>query len=296
MFPFLSTPRSSSGSGFHFRKWYLDVVAPDGSATIGYWARLSWGMLGVRYAALMTIPADPAHPVVEQVSLIYPPEPEEQEGEVAWEVPALGVSETWKPAGVGGCGGGTRDRAALTVAHPGTVHPAAVSRDLLGDGTVRWECKVPVAQVGVKGTGYAELLSLGVEPWKLPLNELRWGRVAHPELSAVWFEWKGPRPLCVVLVNGVEQPGAQVNDEGVRWQGGELAFTPHRTIRDMAFAEGPARHLPWVAAMLPPRLLGMHETLRLSTVTLPSGTRAFAIHQTVRMGSGEGGGSGAAVA
>ncbi|HYF95417.1 MAG TPA: hypothetical protein VD969_24665 [Symbiobacteriaceae bacterium] len=44
-------------SGFHLSKWYLDCVAEDGSALIGYRARLRWRSLALEYAAALVAPA-----------------------------------------------------------------------------------------------------------------------------------------------------------------------------------------------------------------------------------------------
>ena len=38
---------------FKLSKWYLDVITEDGSAFIGYAARLEWGPLRVAYGATL---------------------------------------------------------------------------------------------------------------------------------------------------------------------------------------------------------------------------------------------------
>ena len=44
----------SGGPGvFRLSKWYMDCVAPDGTAVLAYWARLTWGLLRLRYAAVL---------------------------------------------------------------------------------------------------------------------------------------------------------------------------------------------------------------------------------------------------
>ena len=47
------------------------------------------------------------------------------------------------------------------------------------DGIVDWTCEMPRARTRIGevcGDGYAEVLHMTVPPWKLPIDELRWGR------------------------------------------------------------------------------------------------------------------------
>jgi hypothetical protein len=88
-----------------------------------------------------------------------------------------------------------------------------MQRDLLDGKAVRWECLLPVAQVtglptasaaarkSIEHWGYGERLTLTMEPWHIPADEVRWGRIAHPTLSVVWIDWRGARPLTAVLIS-----------------------------------------------------------------------------------------------
>lgn len=263
-------------AGFHLTKWYLDAIAPDGSAVIGYWARMSWGLLSVRYSAVMEVSADPTNPVIERVSLMNPAEPEVSRKEVHWSVPRLPIDARWLRAG---------PPAALPGMH----------RELLDGGAVRWECLLPVAHVkGLQPVGstsrssehwgYGERLTLAMEPWQIPADEVRWGRVAHPTLSVVWIDWRGARPLTAVFVDGQEQPAATVADDLVTWKGGEIKLTPRRTIRDLTLGDGPVKSIPFLSKALPARMLETHETKWLSEAVLPSGLQTFAIHEAVTFG------------
>ena len=79
------------------------------------------------------------------------------------------------------------------------------------DGFVDWSCEMPraKARIGeVRGDGYAELLHMTVPPWKLPIDELRWGRFIGGESSMVWIVWIGAMPRQWVFRDGVELPVA----------------------------------------------------------------------------------------
>ncbi len=70
---------------------------------------------------------------------------------------------------------------------------------------VRWRCEMPSADARIgmmRGYGYAELMQLDLAPWELPIDELRWGRVANGAGSITWIDWRGSHPLTRVLVDG----------------------------------------------------------------------------------------------
>jgi hypothetical protein len=172
-----------------------------------------------------------------------------------------------------------------------------MQRDLLDGKAVRWECLLPVAQVtrlptagaaaskSIEHWGYGERLTLTMEPWQIPADEVRWGRIAHPTLSVVWIDWRGARPLTAVFVDGQEQPSANVSDDRVSWKGGKVTLQPRRTIRDSTLGDGPVKSIPLLSKALPTRMLRTHETKWLSDAILPSGQKSFAIHEAVTFGS-----------
>jgi hypothetical protein len=269
-------------AGFHLTKWYLDAIAPDGSATIGYWARMSWGLLAVRYAAILEVPADLSMPVIERTSLLSPAEPVASDLGVTWKVPRLGVDTQWHADGPPSARSGIR-------------------HELLAEEAVVWQCLAPVARVQSAGahvfgrprngvqdtqrvTGYAERLTMNMEPWKVPVDVLHWGRVAHATLSVVWIQWHGSHPLTLVFVDGIARADAIVRDTEISWNRGKITLEPRRIIRDATLGDGPAKSVPLLARAVPQRILDTHETKWLSSAILPSGDRAWAIHEVVRFG------------
>ena len=83
------------------------------------------------------------------------------------------------------------------------------------DGIVDWSCEMPraKARIGeVRGDGYAELLRMTIPPWKLPIDELRWGRFIGGETSVVWIEWRGPLPQKLVFVDGAATDAVVCDD------------------------------------------------------------------------------------
>jgi hypothetical protein len=160
---------------FSLRKWYLDLVADDGEVVIAYAARLRWGRLRLRYASVLRSP--PCGRAVDDFSFVEPWEPPRIEADaVTWRSESLGISGRWERLS------------------------APIGRRLMAasGGAIEWACCAPSARATVRhgadtvrGIGYVESLLLTIPPWKLPFNELKWGRNASDRHAAVWIEWTG---------------------------------------------------------------------------------------------------------
>ena len=141
---------------FKLSKWYLDVITEDGSAFIGYAARLEWGPLRVAYGATLLALSGAA--VIERVTLRPTPDPREAGDEISWACPPLGVEGSWRP-----------------LAPP-------VRRRLFEDqeGAVDWDCRMPAATVEIQLPG-RHLAGLGYA-----LRVLAQSYAGHPGYRAEW--------------------------------------------------------------------------------------------------------------
>src|SRR5438034_9233880 len=166
------------------------------------------------------------------------------------------------------------------------------------DGIVDWSCEMPraKARIGdVRGDGYAELLRMTGPPWKLPIDELRWGRFIGGETSVAWIEWRGPLPQKLVFRDGVERDGV-VHDDRVELPlvGQALACpdrlkpVPQRAVlhfgRDRVLADrtvGDA--LPLLKWLFPRRIRNARERKWCSRATLGE-VSGWAIHEIVSFG------------
>jgi hypothetical protein len=254
---------------FRLTKWYVDVVTPEGSAFIGYAARLAWGPVRLRYRAyLLTRPGAPSS---ARQTLAPTRDPRRDPGGVVeWRCGRLGLEGRWSP-----------------------VAPAFRRRLYsAGSGSVDWECVAPAARARVRvgaevlaGWGYAERLELTVPPWELPLDELRWGRFVGPDAAVVWVDWRGEAASCLVLVDGVEQVGAVVSDSELVWGSAILRLSPPHSLREGALGDVVAA-IPLLSRFVPERLLRGWESKRLSRGALTSGDEpareGWAIHEVVR--------------
>lgn len=219
------------------RKWYLDCVAADGVAWIGYWGRLRWGPLRVSFVSSLVHDGDET---TTATRVRADAEPRHDGDAVRWSAPSLGVELELAPR-VGG-----------------------VAKEL-HEG-VTWRCVAPCGDAVVhlpgrtlQGRGYAEVLEMRVPPWQLPIRELRWGRVLGTRTSLVWIQWTGAKPLQVIARDGAFVEAASIADDEVRLADGTRVTMSQRSpIREARLAET-LRPLRAVAPLLPRALTGSVE-------------------------------------
>ena len=224
---------------FTLRKWYLDCVTAAGEAVVLYQARLRWGPLALRYASLLG----------GRTTLRATPEPSVEGDTVRWSAPRLAVTGTWRGL-------------------------APERRENLVPG-VEWRCVQPRARASlqiagreVSGLGYVELLILTVPPWRLPIDELRWGRFCSEDRGAVWIEWRGAHPLRVALIDGVPAD----------FHAGSLRLHDERVLRSGRIGE---TVIPRLRRLFPARIARLSETKWVSRGEL-AGSEGWAIHEVVR--------------
>ncbi len=227
---------------FHLSKWYMDGVSGEGEVFVAYQARLRWGAVRLHYASVLDGCS----------SLRETPEPVWRGGALMWQAPALGVAAAWR-----------------------ALDPPV--RELLLDGACDWHCVVPrgraEAHVGdrhIVGLGYAEHLTVCVPPWRLPIEELRWGRFLSEADGEVWIEWSGTNPGRLRWRNGV-----RLGD------GGEVEILDWEVLREGKLIETALRIIPNVHKLFPARILRLSETKWRSRAVLGQ-SAGWAIHEVVR--------------
>jgi hypothetical protein len=189
-------------------KWYLDLVTDDGQVRIAYVADLTLGPLRLGYESLLR--ASGGTPARTNTFFLPPVKPTIEEGSLSWHSRRLNVAGRWRFTG------------------------APIRRSILStpEGSVDWHCLAPSAQVtlvddeeSLNGLGYAECLTLTIPPWRLPIEELYWGRFVAPDTTLVWIDWRGPHAFRSVILNGEELSTARVSSEGIFDERRGLALT-----------------------------------------------------------------------
>ncbi len=250
--------------GFHLRKWYADCITPAGDVLVCYVATLRWGPLRAAYAA--TLERDAAGSLHERQTLrggrvVTDP------GAVHVDAPALALTGVWS--------GGN-----------GTAAERLWASDT---GSITWQVLTlaATADVGIagrrhRGTGYVDVVTLTVPPWRLPFRHMHWGRhVADDATSgSTWLSW------------GDEGDGNGTDtrlERGWAWHGGAAvedarptpATTAMTILRDHRVADtlfGPVRGL---ARLLPRGVRDLHECKRVGRATRPDGTTGWVVDERV---------------
>jgi len=258
---------------FVLSKWYCDCVSDEGVTFVGYWARLRWGLLAIPYAATLFKPLDDGPR--ERYSLRGCTAPSVQDDGLRWDCGRLGVRATWTAAGV-----------------------PAVQRVLLDtpDGSVTWRCHFPRAQARidltgtgqVSGLGYAEHITLSVKPWRLPFEQLLWGRFLSAEDAVTWIEWRGGEPRQWVFHNGDELRGATIGTERVELPGdrGVVELRDAVVLREGRLVTTALSAIPGAPLWLPAGIRNARESKWLAHGTLTTSTRSssgWAVHEAVRL-------------
>lgn len=256
---------------FVLEKWYLDVVADDGTALVGYVADVAWHGLHLRYTSRLEAP--PAAPPSETSALGDAAWPVVAPGGLSWTSAALGLHGVWRGLD------GPIERTLLTSAA----------------GAIEWSCLLPRARATIvtasgrlEGLGYAERLRLTLPPWAFPFHTLRWGRHVSAEHAVVWIEWDGQHSMRAAWLDGVPQSAAQVTGTGVSGlaDGRTLRFEAGRDLSRRAVADTIARAAPALATRVAGRLASMQEHKQLSRSSLVDASghaldAGWAIHEVV---------------
>lgn len=152
----------------------------------------------------------------------------------------------------------------------------------------RARATVRIGDITYDGLGYAESLSLTIPPWKLPFDELRWGRHASSRHFVVWIDWRGAEPRRWVWLDGEEQQDAVVTDAGVSGLGGgaTLCVQGGRDVANRDVLVTLTDLLPGLTRRLTGRLGEMHEHKRVDrSSVISAGVRpddGWTVHEVVK--------------
>jgi hypothetical protein len=246
---------------FHLTKWYLDCVDDAGNAGIAYWAQLRWLELSLTWSSSIVI----AGGRMRTQSRVGRPSAPSLDGDgLRWKTRDMDIAMTRRAP---------RFEAALL------------------DDALLWRCEMPLADVRAKfgdvtlnGYGYAEILEMTILPWTLPIDELRWGRFTSAASSIVWIDWRGAKPLTLVLRDGRRAPDAVVHDHSITLDDDELRLNEARLMHDAPIAARLAQ-VPLLGKRLPRRITAAREQKWCSRGTLARGdatlARGWSIHELV---------------
>ena len=233
IFPFMS---------FHLRKLYFDCIDPEGNCFILYQARLKFSFLNLAYSGLIYSGA--GEKTIERSSFTKTSIPS--------GIKSLGLHFPW-----------------LDIKARAENADSTLSLLLYEDnrGSINWSCHHPKTRARIEykgkiyhGLGYAETLDLGIRPWKLPIDELRWGRFLSDKDSIIWIHWKGSYPLNQLFCNGELFEDAVFGEDRVSFDQGRAKVVFHKpeVIRRGKLSNILAT-VPWLKIIFSSRILNTVE-------------------------------------
>lgn len=249
---------------FKLSKWYFDCVTCSGDVSLAYSAKVEWTKLRLDYSSLLETTGERVH---AHYSLRSQSPPQVENDSISWHASTLGAEGVW------------------------TVDAVALRHTLLRseEGSVEWNCLAPRARAKMgnrAGLGYVEHLEMTIAPWKLPIEQLLWGRFHGGNDWIVWIDWRGPLPQRVVYRNGESVVARSLGDAKIEFQDGSvLSMDQSVVIRDGPLGNTVLSAIPGIGKTLPTRVLGIQECkwrsrARLEGVGAPI-VEGWAVHERV---------------
>ncbi len=230
-------------TGFNLSKNYFDCIDDEGNCFIVYWAKLEFSLLKLNYSGIIF--SNSQNLSIEKSSLKKIKRPIVNDL-MQFKNPALKINGNWE-----------------RLENPYTI---LLYTDAKGN-KIFWDCHHPKTYTNIeykdnsfKGLGYAETLTMEVKPWKLPIDELRWGRFLSENTTIIWINWKGNYPLNKIIYNGITFEDAIFDENKIMFNNNKsiLSFEEKTIIRKGKLANVLAR-MPWLKLIFKSKILNTIE-------------------------------------
>ena len=199
--------------GLHLNKWFLDFNGESGEAMIFYAAKLNWGPFSVPYTSWIYYDSEKGNHEISRFSKVNLPS--KDKNRITWHDNVHNIRGMWE------------SRA--------TSLEARIFDSK--DGYLDWRCYQPASDVQLeinnliyKGTGYVEQLILTATPWKIPMDELRWGRWISDDDAIVWIELKELDKKQWLWVNGEKTENNYIEDDLLEIPGKNLKLKLNQKV------------------------------------------------------------------
>lgn len=263
-----------AGRNFHLYKWFLDFTGENGEAMIFYAAKLTWHGWTASYTSWLRYDATSGLNMKTRFRHIEIPQV--KDNLITWSDSKFGVSGTWESLA-------------------NIIEARLFDSE---DGYLDWKCFQPAAKVQLeingivlKGIGYAEQLILTIPPWKIPMDELRWGRFGSGESNMVWIELREKVKRQWLWLNGVKIENCIIEDDHLSVPEKELVLNLDRGVllesdkKIFSVVEKLIRYIPGFNKVIPLKFLMADEFKWLSKGQLQMHgktlARGMAIHEFV---------------
>jgi hypothetical protein len=242
-----------NNSDFYIDKWFLDFTGNDGEAMIFYAAKLIWHGLSANYTSWLNY--DPKSGVKVKSRFRNVHFPEKNENSIAWGDKKFGVSGKWNS----------------------NAKPIQARIHDSDEGYLDWFCFQPASKVqliingkSLLGKGYAEQLIMTVPAWKIPMDELRWGRFVSEENNLVWIELRKDERKKWLWVNGKKEVDCIIEDESVSVPTKNITLELDKYVvlesekKILSVVEKIIRYIPGFNKLIPLQFIMADETKWLS--------------------------------
>jgi hypothetical protein len=134
---------------------------------------------------------------------------------------------------------------------------------------------------------------LTIRPWRLPIDELHWGRFIAPVDASgahdaiVWIDWRGEHNARHAFRDGKPVDAREIGTGRLVFgDGSVLSLDAGRTLREGAIGSTVLGAVPALVKALPARMLGVRERKWCSRATFTpmnrSASHGWAIHEVVQ--------------
>jgi len=266
--------KQPTGGNFHLSKWFLDFVSESGDAMIFYSAKLKWHGWSASYTSWLqfnTLSGVTLKSRFRNVQI-----PQLKDDLITWKDARFGVSGKWKSLA-------------------GVIKARLFDSE---EGYLDWTCFQPASKVQLKirdkvleGSGYAEQLILTIPPWKIPMDELLWGRFGSEGNTLVWIELREKERRKWLLLNGARIENCIIEDDHISLPGKDLFLKLDQGVKlesekkIFSVVEKLIRYIPGFSKVIPISFLMAEEVkwlskgeLQIQGKTITSG---MAIHERV---------------
>lgn len=261
-------------NGLYLNKWFLDFIGDNGETMIFYAANLNWGPFSVPYTSW--IHYDPDRGIKSTSRYRRVRLPVKDENQITWKDETFKIEGLWESRST----------------------PIEARLYDSKKGYLDWKCYQPASDVqlninnrSLKGRGYAEQLILTASPWKIPMDELRWGHWGSENDTVVWIELRKEDKKQWLWVNGEKVEQNHIEDDLLKIPGRNLTLRLDRKVvlesekKISSVMDKLNKYLPGFRKIIPVQFLRADEKKWLSNGTFYNKynrvVNGMAIHELV---------------
>ncbi len=262
---------------FLLKKYYMDLVTPQGDVVLCYASELKLGVMTIRHASVLCV--EQGKEVKSFQTFTRGVMPTLEGSHCHWHCSCLKVRGEWE--------------AMMSPVEAQCLYEAEPGKDII------WQCLMPRAKGRIilnnqcyEGEGYVECLTMRLEPWNLPMKQLEWGRFHGVDgETCVWIRWSKGRCLSLFIQGNNVKKGCKdldIREDGKIMTGNHfgMVFEESQVLRHGDISKTALRYLPKAAKMLLPQsILHLEETKWLSKTfftTYEKNDHGYSIHEIVK--------------